>query len=176
MRSADGVRSDTRNKELKPRLNHQIRVPEVRVTMDGAQLGVMKHGDAMTLAQEHGADLIEIAPNAKPPVCLIQEYGKYKYDQAKSQKKTVQQETKQVQFGVNIEEHDLTTKMNKVREFLADKDRVQLVAKLRGREMAHPEVAEELLKKIVSMIEDVGVVQQFGKLDGRQIIVTVVPR
>lgn len=163
-------------KELKPKLNYQIKSPEVRVFVDDEQLGVMSLSDALKLAGEQGLDLIEIAPGAKPPVCIVESYGKYKYDQNKATKKQPSQETRQIQFGINIEKHDLDVKLAKIREFLLDKDRVQLVMKLRGREMAHPEVGEEKLKEIVKAIEDVGVVQQFGKLDGRQIMVTVVPR
>lgn len=154
---------------LKPRLNHQIRSAEVRVVEP--QLGILTHAAAMKLAGERGADLIEISPDAKPPVCIIKELGKWKYEQAKAQKKQFVAETKQIQIRPVTEPNDLLTKANQVKRFLEEGHRVRLVVRFRGRELAHPEEGAATLARLVALAECI--VESQTPLEGKQIVCLV---
>lgn len=156
---------------IKPRLNHQIRSLEVRVV--DPPLGVLTHSAAMAFAAEEGLDLIEITPGATPPVCIIKELGKWKYEQAKKTKgmKQFVQEIKQIQIRPVTDVGDLTIKAKQAREFLEEGHRVRLVVRFRGRELANPEVGEDTLQRLIDAI-DCEVETRSG-LDGKQIIVTV---
>jgi len=154
------------------RINHKIRAREVRViSSTGEQLGVMPISQALAKATESNLDLIEIAPNAEPPVCKIVEYGKYKYEQAKKEKEIRKNQqgikTKEVQFHPAIDEHDYQTKVRHIREFLEDKMKVRVLMCYRGREMAHQEFGREIITRVIQDIQDVGVVDSPPRLNGK---------
>ena len=153
-------------------INEQIRDREVRlISEDGEQLGVMSAREAFKLAQEAELDLVKIAPTAKPPVCKIIDYGKYKYEltrkekEAKKKQKTV--EVKEVRLSPNIDTNDLKTKVNAARKFLSKGDRVKVTLRFRGREMAHVQQSKHILDDFAAMLEDVATVEKPAKMEGR---------
>ena len=153
-------------------INEQIRDREVRVIGEnGEQLGVMPTRDAMKLAEEAGVDLVKIAPTAKPPVCKIVDYGKFKYEQTRKEKearkkqKTV--EIKEIRLSPNIDTNDLNTKVNAARKFITKGDRVKITLRFRGREMAHMNNSKHILDDIAQALSDVAVVDQAPKVEGR---------
>ena len=155
-------------------INEQIRDKEVRlIGSDGEQLGIMSAKEAMKLAEEAELDLVKIAPNAKPPVCKIIDYGKYRYElarkekEAKKKQKTV--EVKEIRLSPNIEENDLNTKMNNARKFLAKGNKVKITLRFRGREMAHMQASKHILDDIATALADVAVVEKPSKVEGRSI-------
>ena len=156
-------------------MNDAIREKEVRVVdADGSQLGIMQTKDALKLAVDKGLDLVKIAPQAVPPVCRIMDYGKYNFEKQKREKeqrknqKTV--EVKEVQLSCKIEDNDIKTKSNHARRFLADGDKVKVVVRFRGREMAHTEIGHKLLERFAQMVEAEGVVEKPPKLEGRNMV------
>ncbi|MCC8152089.1 MAG: translation initiation factor IF-3 [Lachnospiraceae bacterium] len=153
-------------------INEQIRDREVRVvSADGAQLGIMSSRDAYRLAQEKELDLVKIAPNAKPPVVKIIDYGKYRYEQSRREKearkkqKTV--ELKEVRLSPNIDTNDLNTKVNAARKFLAKGDKVKVSLRFRGREMAHVQNSKHILTEFAESVADLAVVEKAPKMEGR---------
>ena len=155
-------------------INEQIRDKEVRVIgEEGQQLGVMSPKDAMKLAREAEVDLVKIAPSAKPPVCKVIDYGKYRYEQARKEKdakkkqKTV--ELKEIRLSPNIEANDLNTKMNAAKKFLAKGNKVKITLRFRGREMAHMNASKHILDDIAENLSDVAVVEKAPKVEGRSI-------
>ena len=155
-------------------INEQIRDREVRlIGEDGEQLGVMSSRDAMKIAAEAELDLVKISPKAKPPVCKIVDYGKFKYEQtrrekeAKKKQKTV--ELKEVRLSPNIDTNDLNTKMNNARKFIAKGNKVKITLRFRGREMAHMNQSRHILDDFAKAMEDVAVVEKPSKLEGRSI-------
>lgn len=155
-------------------INEQIRDKEVRlIGSDGEQLGIMSAKEAMKLAEEAELDLVKIAPNAKPPVCKIIDYGKYRYElarkekEAKKKQKTV--EVKEIRLSPNIEENDLNTKMNNARKFLSKGNKVKITLRFRGREMAHMQASKHILDDIATALADVAVVEKPSKQEGRSI-------
>ncbi|MBR3177569.1 translation initiation factor IF-3 [Candidatus Saccharibacteria bacterium] len=155
-------------------MNGEIRHPEVRVIGgSGEQLGIMSSREAQKIASEQGVDLVEIAPNANPPVVKIIDWGKYQYQQAKEEAKNrkkareKQSELKTIKIGLKIGDNDLNIKVRKMRNFLDDGDRVKIIIMFRGREMAHREIGRELLDKVISLLGDdivlVGEPQQSGR-------------
>ena len=153
-------------------INEQIRDKEVRlIGSDGEQLGIMSAKEAMKLAEEAELDLVKIAPNAKPPVCKIIDYGKYRYElarkekEAKKKQKTV--EVKEIRLSPNIEENDLNTKMNNARKFLSKGNKVKITLRFRGREMAHMQASKHILDDIATALADVAVVEKPSKQEGR---------
>ena len=155
-------------------INEQIRDREVRVIGEnGDQLGVMPVKEAQKLADEAGLDLVKIAPTAKPPVCKIVDYGKYRYEQARKEKdakkkqKTV--ELKEIRLSPNIDTNDLNTKMNAARKFLAKGDKVKITLRFRGREMAHMNASKHILDDFAEQLSDVAVVEKAPKVEGRSI-------
>lgn len=139
---------------------------------DGKHLGIMKVKDALKLAYDAGLDLVEVDPNANPPVCKILDYGKFKYEEQKKQKeakKKQQGEVREITMGPRISDHDLDVKLKKVREFLASGDKVRIKIMFKGREMAHPEWGDELYNKIVAKLEDVAVVEVPPKMEGKNL-------
>ena len=155
-------------------INEQIRDKEVRLLGEnGEQLGVMSSRDAQKLADEAGLDLIKIAATAKPPVCKIADYGKYRYEtirkakDAKKKQKTI--ETKEIRLSPNIDTNDLNTKMNAARKFLAKGDKVKITLRFRGREMAHMASSKHILDDFAKEVEDVAVVEKAPKQEGRSI-------
>jgi translation initiation factor IF-3 len=156
-------------------INEQIRDKEVRlVAEDGEQLGVMSVMDAMKLAKEAELDLVKIAPTAKPPVCKIIDYGKYRYELARkdkdAKKKQKVTEVKEIRLSPNIDENDLNTKANQARKFLTKGDKVKVALRFRGREMAHMGMNKQILDTFFQKLEDIAVVDKPAKLEGRSMI------
>ncbi len=159
-------------------INEQIRDKEVRlVGEDGEQLGVMPVKDALKLAQDAELDLVKIAPTAKPPVCKIIDYGKYRYElarkekEAKKKQKTV--ELKEIRMSPNIDSNDLNTKMNAARKFLTKGDKVKITLRFRGREMAHMQSSRHILDDFAKQLADIAVVEKTPKLEGRSISIVL---
>ena len=153
-------------------INEQIRDKEVRfIGEEGQQLGVMSPKDAMKLAREAEVDLVKIAPSAKPPVCKLVDYGKYKYElvrkekEAKKKQKTI--EIKEVRLSPNIDENDLNTKVNAARKFIEKGDKVKVSLRFRGREMAHIDSSKHILEDFAEKLSDIAVVDKAPKLEGR---------
>jgi translation initiation factor IF-3 len=153
-------------------INEQIRDKEVRVIgTDGEQLGIMSAKEALKLAEEAGVDLVKIAPTAKPPVCKIVDYGKYKYEltrkekEAKKKQKVI--ETKEIRLSPNIDTNDLNTKINAARKFIAKGDKVKVTLRFRGREMAHMASSKHILDDFAEALSDVATVDKAPKVEGR---------
>ena len=162
------------------RINDRIRVPEVRlVGEDGNQIGVMKTPDALAYAQERDLDLVEVAPEAHPPVCRVLDYSKYKYELAqkqKQQRKHQQQITiREIKFRPKIAQNDYDTKKGHVRRFLKGKDKVKVTIMFRGREVTHPERGVALLNRLAEELLDVGTVEQSPLQDGRNMTMMLGP-
>lgn len=156
-------------------INERIRDKEVRVvSADGEQLGVMSAKDAMKMAREADLDLVKIAPNAKPPVCKIIDYGKYRYEQARKEKEAKKKqrtmEVKEVRLSPNIDTNDLNTKANQARKFLSKGDRVKVTLRFRGREMAHVNYSKQILDSFCEKLEDIAVVEKAPKMEGRSMV------
>ena len=163
------------------RINEEIRAREVRVVADeGEQLGIMSGRDALNLALERHMDLVEIAPNAKPPVCRIMDYGKYRYEQQKrdkeARKKQKSFDIKEVKLRPGIEDHDFDVKFKNAVRFLEDGDKVKITIMFRGRELSHPELGEVLLIKMAKQLEDLAVIERAAKLEGKNMIMIVGPK
>lgn len=153
-------------------INEQIRDKEVRlIGPDGAQLGIVSAKEAMMKAQEAGLDLVKIAPQAKPPVCKIIDYGKYRYEvarkekEAKKKQKTI--DVKEVRLSPNIDSNDLNTKVNAARKFLSKGDRVKVTLRFRGREMAHMANSKHVLDDFADLLKDVATVEKAPRVEGR---------
>jgi len=162
------------------RINDRIRVPEVRLIDDeGNQVGVLKIADALNFAQERDLDLVEVAPEARPPVCRVLDYSKYKYEQAQKQKqarKHQQQVTiREIKFRPKIAQHDYDTKKSHVQRFLRHKDKVKITIMFRGREVTHPERGEMILKKLAEELEELAVVEQRPLTEGRNMTMLLGP-
>lgn len=155
-------------------INEQIRDREVRVIGEnGQQLGIMSAKEAMKLAQEAELDLVKIAPTAKPPVCKIIDYGKYRYELTRKEKEARKKqkvvELKEVRLSPNIDSNDLNTKINAARKFIAKGNKVKVTLRFRGREMAHMQSSKHILDDIVKELEEVAVVEKAPKVEGRAI-------
>jgi translation initiation factor IF-3 len=162
-------------------MNDDIRVPEVRCVVDGGEaLGVVSTDEAMDKANELGLDLVLISPTAKPPVAKIMDYGKFKYQEEKkkkeARKKQVRIEVKEIKLSVKIADNDINYKVKHAREFLEAGKHVKFRVFLRGREMAHPEAAKEVLLRVWPMVEDIGVMDKSPKLEGRYYNMMVLPQ
>lgn len=156
-------------------INEQIRDREVRVVGEnGEQLGVMPAKDAMKMAREANLDLVKIAPTAKPPVCKIIDYGKYRYELARKEKEAKKKQkttdVKEIRLSPNIDENDLNTKANQARKFLSKGDKVKVALRFRGREMAHMSMNRQILDKFFERLEDIAIVEKPAKLEGRSMI------
>ncbi|HEX3036097.1 MAG TPA: translation initiation factor IF-3 [Thermodesulfobacteriota bacterium] len=163
-----------------PRVNERIRAREVRlIAADGQQLGVLPVREALRMAEEQGYDLVEVAPNASPPVCRMMDYGKYKYElkkQAMAGKKQKVQALKEVKLRPNIAEHDFAVKVNRVKGFLEKGHKAKIVVFFRGREIIHPEIGHELATKVVESVSDVGSIDSPPKLLGKNLIMILAPK
>jgi len=162
-------------------MNDDIRVPEVRCNVDGGEsLGIISTDEAMTKANELGLDLVLIAPNAKPPVAKIMDYGKFKYQEEKKlkeqRKNQVKIVVKEIKLSVKIAENDVAYKVKHAREFLEKGFHVKFRVFLRGREMAHPEAAKEVLLQVWQMVEDIAVMEKPSKFEGRYFNMYVIPK
>jgi len=175
-----GGRFDRRRPEQGLRINHRIRVPEVRVISDEDQLGVMPTHEALRLAEEKGLDLVEISPRAFPPVCRIMDYGKYKYEEAKkkqqARKRASTVETKEIKFRPKTEEHDMAFKVKHVRRFLEEGNKVRLAVVFRGREITHPQTGMAVLNRVVEMCNDIAAVEATPNMEGRRMIMVIAPK
>ena len=153
-------------------INEQIRDKDVRlIGEDGEMIGIVSAKEAQKLAREAELDLVKISPNAKPPVCKIIDYGKYKYEMARKEKEAKKKqkviEIKEVRLSPNIEENDLKTKANSARKFLTKGDRVKVTLRFRGREMAHIQSSKHVLDDFAQLLSDVAVIDKAPKLEGR---------
>jgi len=164
-----------------PRVNEQIGVPEVRlIDENGDNIGVVSRDDALTRAAEAGLDLVEVSPGATPPVCKILDYGRFKYEdqkkksEARKRQKTI--DVKEIKMRPNIDQHDYEVKMRSIQRFLADGDKVKVTLRFRGREMAHQELGLKVLDRVRQELDEVAKVEQFPKLEGRQMIMVMAPR
>ncbi len=164
-----------------PRINGAIRVPKVRcIDPDGNQLGIIDTRDAIEKAGDFGLDLVEVQPNAEPPVCKILDYGKFKYEaqkranEARKKQKTI--EVKEIKFRPNIDEHDYQVKMRNVTKFLSGGDKVKVTLRFRGREMAHQELGANVLARVREETEELAKVETMPKLEGRQMVMVLAPR
>lgn len=167
--------------EKKHRINGEIRVNEVRlIGIEGEQLGIIKLAQALDMAEENVVDLVEIAPNATPPVCRLMDYGKFRYQEQKRQQearakqKVVQ--LKEVKFRPATDEGDYNVKLRNVRRFIEDGDKVKVSLRFRGREMAHQELGMRVLERVRDDVEDICQVESFPRLEGRQMVMVLAPR
>ena len=163
-----------------PRLNDQITVRECRlINFDGEQLGIYPTSQAQRIAYDEGLDLVEIAPNATPPVCRIMDYGKFKYDQAikakQARKNQSKIETKEMKFRPKIDVGDYTTKKKHVLRFLDAGNKVKITIMFRGREMAHPEQGLTILERLADDLKDVAVIESQPKMEGRNMHMLIAP-
>lgn len=164
-----------------PRINDEIRVPQVRLIDDaGEMIGVMSAREALIRAYDLGLDLVEISPNAVPPVCKILDYGKYKYEQQKkaneARKKQKVVEIKEIKVRPNIDDHDYDVKMKQMKNFIGEGDKVKVTLRFRGREMAHQELGVKVLERIRSDLTELVKVEQMPKLENRQMVMVISPK
>ncbi|WP_156956511.1 translation initiation factor IF-3 [Stenoxybacter acetivorans] len=167
--------------EREARINGEITAKEVRlISPTGEQLGVVSIQEAIKLAAENDVDLVEINPTAKPPVCKIMDFGKYKYEQSKkrdeARKKQKQVQIKEIKFRPGTDDGDYNIKMRNITRFLEDGDKVKVTLRFRGREMAHQELGAVLLKRVETDLAEIGSVEQFPKMEGRQMVMMIAPK
>lgn len=150
------------------------------ISSTGEQLGIVSTRQAMSMAEEEDIDLVEISPNATPPVCKLMDFGKFKYEQSKkrdeAKKKQKQVQIKEVKFRPGTDDGDYNIKMRNIQRFLADGDKVKITLRFRGREMAHQQLGAQLLKRVQEDLVEVGAVEQFPKMEGRQMVMMVAPK
>jgi len=164
-----------------PRINTQITVPTVRlVKEDGTMVGLTSLRDALAMAADAGLDLVEISPNAEPPVCKILDFGKFKYEVQKkkneARKKQKVIDVKEIKLRPGIDEHDYEVKMRSVTRFLAEGDKVKVTMRFRGREMVHQELGAQVLERVRVQFDAASKVEQFPRLEGRQMVMVLAPR
>lgn len=163
------------------RVNERIRVPQIRVVgADGRQVGIMPTREALVLAREENLDLVEVSPDAKPPVCRIMDYGKFKYEQSKRARKAKKKQhvmhVKEVKLRLKIEDHDYQFKLNHARKFLEGHDKVKFTVVLRGRELGRIEAANTLLERVGTDLREVGQFEMSPKKEGRTVVMVLVPK
>lgn len=171
-------RNNFKRNTVSYRINHQIHTPTVRLLDEkGTQIGVLSIAEARKLSEEQILDLVEVAPLAKPPVVKLIDYNKFLYQLKKKRQEEKKHahvsETKQVQFGPFIDEHDLGIKLSRAREFINDGDKVRFVVRFRGREMTKQNLGREVLAKVVETMQDIAKVEQPIKMEGRQMIMVM---
>tara|TARA_Y100000817_G_C16692618_1_gene471117 strand:+ start:95 stop:640 length:546 start_codon:yes stop_codon:yes gene_type:complete len=169
-----------RTRDKGPKYNNRINSPEVQViASNGENLGVLNTNEAIAMAKEEGLDLIEIAPNAKPPVCKIIDMGKYKYDAQKkankAKKKQKRIELKEIKLRPVTEIHDYNFKIKNAQKFISKGDKVKFTIRFKGRELQHSHLGNELMNKIKEDMQDIGKVEQDPKFDGKQMIMVIQP-
>ena len=175
----DGDRG-SRQRTIEPRVNRRIRVLDVRVIMeDGEQLGVLPTQEALRRAESMGLDLVEVSPMAKPPVCKIMDYGKFKYQQKRkaneAKKKQQVIELKEIKFRPKTDVHDFDTKVNRFKSFLLEGNKGKVTVMFRGREIVHPQIGFEMLKRVAERIQEEAVVESPARMEGRQMVMIVGP-
>ena len=164
-----------------PRFNEFIQVPRVRVIDgEGENLGVMYTREAIEQAAEVGLDLVEVSPNADPPVCKFLDVGKFKYEAQKkanlARKTQKTQEIKEIKMRPNIDDHDYDTKMKKIHEFIDEGDKVKVTLRFRGRELAHGQLGMQVLQRVQADIAEIAKVEQHPRMEGRQMLMVVAPK
>ena len=165
----------------KHRVNHLIRVPEVRVIgAEGDQLGVLKTSEALRQAKAAGYDLVEVAPNSDPPVCRIMDFGKFKYEQSKKEHKIRQHQkstqVKEIKLRPRTDRHDLETKVRHIRSFIDDGNKTKVTVMFRGREMANQEIGRAAMGKIIEEVSEFGVIESTPRMEGRNLYMIVAPK
>ena len=176
-------RFDPRQNQRGPtvRINHRIRVPEVRViAADGSMLGIMPTHEALGMAQREGLDLVEVNPKAAPPVCKILDFGKYKYETSKQAREARRKQTvidiKEIKLRPKTDEHDLDFKSRNARRFLESGNKVKFTVRFRGREITHPEMAQQHLESIIKQMDDISNVEVRPQMDGRTMTLLLAPK
>jgi translation initiation factor IF-3 len=167
--------------ERTQRINREITAPEVRLVSDsGEQLGIVAIAEALRLAEERDVDLVEIAPTAKPPVCKLMDYGKFRYREQKkaheAKLKQKQIQVKEIKFRPGTDEGDYQVKLGKLVEFLKEGDKAKVTLRFRGREMAHQEFGLRILERVKADLDELGIVEQFPRLEGRQMVMVLAPK
>jgi translation initiation factor IF-3 len=162
------------------RINDRIEAPEVRlVDEEGGMVGVVRLSEALARAEEAGLDLVEVSPNASPPVCKVLDYGKFKYESQKkanaARKKQRVIDVKEIKMRPNIDENDYNTKMRKIYEFLDEGDKVKVTMRFRGRELAHQDIAMGVLTRVRDELGDRIKIEQFPRMEGRQMVMVMAP-
>jgi translation initiation factor IF-3 len=170
-----------RTQDEGPRVNAQIRAAEVRlIGAEGEQVGVLTLRDALAKAEEAGLDLVEVSPDAKPPVCRLIDYGKFKYQMSKkaheAKKKQAVVEVKEVNLTPNTDKHDLETKQNHIKRWAAEKHRVKVFVKFRGRELSHVDLGFRVIEELMRGLENIMVIESKPKLEGRRLVLTLLPK
>jgi translation initiation factor IF-3 len=163
------------------RVNERIRVPQVRVIADdGTQLGILGAREALAMAQEKGLDLVEVSPTARPPVCRIMDYGKFKYEQSKRERKARKKQhvmhLKEVKLRPKIAEHDYSFKVELARDFLEKRDKVKFTVTFRGREMAHQELGHQMLQRVISDLAETAAPESIPRSEGRTLVMIMLPK
>lgn len=169
------------SKADEPRINRQINAATIRlIDHTGAMIGVVSVPEAIRMAEQVGLDLVEISPTAKPPVCKILDYGKYKYEaqkkahEARRKQKVIQ--IKEIKLRPTIDKHDLNIKLKHILEFIAEGDKVRIMLRFRGREMDHTEIGVQVLDRVQEALKDHAKIEQMPKMEGKQIVMTVGPK
>src|SRR6478609_9915248 len=173
-------RRPTISRPVQTRVNERIRIREVRLIDDeGNQVGIIATRDALEMARQKGLDLVEVAPNAIPPVCRLMDYGKYRYEQSRKERESRKNQTvvelKEVRIRPKIDDHDLETKGRNAAKFLDGGDKVKLTVLFRGREMAHPDIGKGLLDQLADMLRPHGSIEQTPRLEGRAMTMMLNP-
>ena len=168
-------------KENNTQINEEIRDKELRViSSDGQQLGIMSAKDALDLAEQKNLDLVKIAPQATPPVCKIMDYGKYRFEQSKREKEARKNQhivdIKEVRLSLNIDTHDFNTKLNNALKFIKHGDKVKVSIRFRGREMGHPEIGLDTMKRFAEACGDAVIIEKPAKLEGRNMLMFLAPK
>ncbi|MDO8494089.1 MAG: translation initiation factor IF-3 [Deltaproteobacteria bacterium] len=167
-------------RERETRINHRIRVPEVRViAADGSQAGVLQTRDALRMAQDAGLDLVEVSPQAKPPVCKIMDFGKFKYEQDKLKREAKKKQTvvqvKEVKVRPATDQHDLETKLKHIRRFLSEGNKAKITVRFRGREMAHKELGRAMLNRMIEALKEYVKIDQEPRMEGKMLFAVLAP-
>ena len=175
------MRAAPEREQSGPRINDAIRVREVRlIDENGENVGVVSRNDAMDRAVEAGLDLVEISPDADPPVCKIMDYGKYKFEQQKkaneARKKQKIVEIKEIKMRPAIDDHDYDVKLRAIKRFFEDGDKVKVTLRFRGREMAHQDLGMKVLQRVKAELEGIAKVESEPRLEGRQMVMVLAPR
>lgn len=173
-------RRPTISRPVQTRVNERIRIREVRlIDEEGNQVGIIATRDALDMARQRGLDLVEVAPNAIPPVCRLMDYGKFRYEQSRKERESRKNqhviELKEVRIRPKIDEHDLETKGRQAAKFLDHGDKVKMTVTFRGREMAHPDLGKALLDQLIESLRPHGTVEQMPRLEGRAMTVIMNP-
>jgi translation initiation factor IF-3 len=168
------------SRPVQTRVNERIRIREVRlIDEEGQQVGIIATRDAMEMARSKGLDLVEVAPNAVPPVCRIMDYGKFRYEQSRKERESRRNqhviELKEVRIRPKIDDHDLATKGRQAAKFLDEGDKVKMTVLFRGREMAHPDIGKGLLDQLADMLRPHGTIEQTPRLEGRTMTMMLNP-